>query len=86
MYIETDFGTFRRTAWACDDPPSPEFLESPVGRQLVSFFLKEQLDLYGGIDNLKNWCCRHQTVEGKLKMIRCKAECDAWETFRRGAE
>lgn len=80
--IRTTEGDFKRTAWTGGDTPTPEFLNSWIGRCLVDFFMRDQIDDCGGMDNLKNWVFGADTVEDKLALFKNRAELDAWATSK----
>lgn len=80
--IETRFGKYRRTAWTGGDKPDVDFATSPDGRELIEFFMDEQIADCGGMNNLKNWCLGSDTVKDKLDIFRNRALFDAWRTSR----
>lgn len=80
--IRTTEGDFKRTAWTGGDTPTPEFLNSWIGRCLVDFFMRDQIEDCGGMENLKNWVFGADTVEDKLALFKNRAELDAWASFK----
>lgn len=82
MIIPTDLGNFRRTAWTGGDTPTPEFLQSLLGRQLVTFFVNDQIADCGGWEGVKQWLFGGQTVEEKLEIFANRARYDAWATSK----
>ncbi len=84
LLIETDIGTFLRTAWTGGDSPYPEFERTTVGRQLRLFFINDQIADCGGPQGVLNWLFADQTLEDKLAIFHQRAIMDAWATYRNG--
>lgn len=81
MTIETDFGTFQRKAWTGGDTPNAEFEKTVVGRQLLTFFINDQINDCGGLEGTLNWLMGGQTLDEKMAIFRNRALLDAWATF-----
>lgn len=79
--ITTSCGTYKRTAWTGGDTPPPEFAKTWAGRELIQWFIDDQVADCGGMKNLPQWCFGDDTVADKLRIFEGRALLDAWRTY-----
>ena len=63
------------------DAPTPEFENCEIGKILINFFIQDQINDCGGINEVQEWLFGG-SLEEKLNIINNRAKYDAWATYR----